>query len=477
MRGIGRVRFISTRCSAHPGFPSSPYLPGLQGGEGTFAASSLRRFLYTPRMVDIPRGRTIASRFPVISVVLPFALLFGLCNYYRTVNAVLAPHLVADFGLSAAQLGLLVSVYFLVSAIFQTPMGMLMDRFGPRRVQAALMMIASIGTVIFALGQSWPVLLIGRSIMGIGAAGGLMTSIQAVTLWFPAPRWPFFNGMVMSIGTLGTLIATLPTQYLLGYATWPYLLIAAAIGGGGGAIAMQIVVPERAKPPKNETVGEQLRGIAAIYRDRMFWRYAPLYLATNGSTMAFQSLWAGPWLHDVVGFGADAVAGHLLILTVIQICSYFSVGSIATALSKRNVPLPRIVLTGSAIYILSLTPLMLPTGAGVWSVLFGIGLLSNVNTLCYPILSQYFPAAMTGRATTALNSFFYVGAFVVQLAIGIVISLFPATDAGHYPTIAYQLAFAVMIAMQLSALAWCFIKPRAAVAGDSPAASKEAAAD
>lgn len=418
-------------------------------------------------MADIPSDTKIAGRFPVISVVLPFALLFGLCNYYRTVNAVLAPHLVADFGLTAAQLGLLVSVYFLVSAVFQTPMGMLMDRYGPRRVQAVLMIIASIGTVIFALGQSWPVLLLGRSIMGIGAAGGLMTSIQAVTLWFPAPRWPFFNGMVMSIGTLGTLVATLPTQYLLGYATWPYLLIAAAIVGVGAVAAMLAVVPERTKPPKNETIGEQLRGIAAIYRDRVFWRYAPLYLATNGSTMAFQSLWAGPWLHDVAGLDADAVAEHLLVLTVIQICSYFIVGSIATTLSKRHVPLLRIVLTGSTIYILSLTPLMLPTGAGMWSVLFGVG-LSNVNTLCYPILSQHFPAAMTGRATTALNSFFYVGAFVVQLAIGIVISLFPATEAGHYPIIAYQLAFAVMIAMQFVALAWCLIKPRAAVA---PAAS------
>lgn len=416
------------------------------------------------------------ARFPVVSVVLPFALLFGLCNYYRTVNAVLAPHLVADFGLTAAQLGLLVSIYFLVSAVFQTPMGMLMDRFGPRRVQAVLMVIASIGTVIFALGQSWPVLLIGRSIMGIGAAGGLMTSIQAVTLWFPAPRWPLFNGMVMSIGTLGTLVATLPTQYLLGTTTWPYLLIAAAIIGVGGALAMLVVVPERAKPPKNETIAEQLRGIGGIYRDRVFWRYAPLYLATNGSTMAFQSLWAGPWLHDVVGLDANAVAGHLLVLTVIQICSYFTVGSIATALSKRHVPLPRIVLTGSTLYILFLTPLLLPTGAGVWSVLFGIGLLSNVNTLCYPILSQHFPAAMTGRATTALNSFFYVGAFVVQLAIGIVIDFFPATETGHYPAIAYQLAFAVMIAMQVSALAWGFVKPRAMIAIEADSLQSPAAA-
>ena len=130
--------------------------------------------------------------------------------------------------------------------------------------------------------------------------------------------------------------------------------------------------------------------MAAIYRDRLFWRFAPLYLSTTGSTMAFQSLWAGPWLHDVGALDAPSVASHLLILSLLQIGSYFLVGFIATELGKRNVPLIRIVQIGSALYISTLTPLLLPTGTGMWSVILGIGLLSNVNTLCYPILSQYF---------------------------------------------------------------------------------------
>jgi MFS family permease len=412
-------------------------------------------------VTDIPREASAGVRFPVFAVLLPFALVFALCNYYRTVNAVLAPYLISALSLTAGQLGLLISVYFLVSALFQAPLGLLMDRFGPRRVQAVLIVIAGIGAIIFALGESWPVLMTGRVIMGIGAAGGLMTSLQAVTLWFPSARWPFFNGMVMSVGALGSLAATLPTQALLDVIDWHRVLIGAAVIGFCGSLLLFACVPEKTKPPKGETLGQQLSGMAAIYRDRLFWRFAPLYLATTGSTMAFQSLWAGPWLHDVAQLDANAVAGHLLVLSLLQIGSYFLVGFIATELGKRRVPLQRIVMTGSVIYIASLTPLMLPTGAGRWSVLLGIGLLSNVNTLCYPILSQHFPAAMTGRATTALNSFFFVGAFIVQFAIGIVIDLVPATEAGHYPTLAYQLAFAVMIGLQLSAWAWLLVKPRA----------------
>jgi predicted MFS family arabinose efflux permease len=238
------------------------------------------------------------------------------------------------------------------------------------------------------------------------------------------------------------------------------VLVGVALVSLLGSLMLFTIVPEKAGPPKNTTLHEQLQGMATIYRDRLFWRFAPLYLATTGSTMAFQSLWAGPWLHDVARLEANDVATHLLILSVLQVASYFIIGWIATELGKRNVPLVRMVIYGSALYIASLTPLMLPTGIGRWSVLLGIGLISNVNTLCYPILSRHFPPGMTGRATTALNSFFFVGAFIVQLMIGIVIDLVAPVEAGHYPVLAYQLAFAAMISLQLSGWLWCLIPPR-----------------
>jgi len=407
-------------------------------------------------MLGLTDEARAGARWPVMSVLAPFALVFALCNYYRTVNAVLAPYLVAALSLSAGQLGLLISVYFLVSALFQAPLGLLMDRFGPRRVQAALIVIAGIGALIFALGNSWPVLLTGRIIMGIGAAGGLMTSLQAVTLWFPAPRWPVFNGLVMSLGSLGSLAATLPTQFLLDFVDWHQLLIAVAVSSVLGSALLIMAVPEKVAA-RRTTFGEQLQGMAVIYRDRLFWRFAPLYLTTTGSTMAFQSLWAGPWLHDVVRLEANDVASHLLALSLLQIGSYFLVGWVATALAKRDVPLVKIVIYGSAIYIATLAPLVLGTGVAKWGVLLGIGLLSNINTLCYPILSRHFPPGMTGRATTGLNSFFFVGAFLVQFMIGEVIDLFPATEPGHYPVAAYQVAFAAMITVQLFGWLWCLI--------------------
>lgn len=413
-------------------------------------------------MTETSRPAALPGRLPILTVLAPFAVIFALGNYFRFMNAVLAPHLIADLQLTAGDLGLLVSAYFLVSALFQAPLGLLMDRFGPRRVQAALIVLGGVGALIFGAAQTWPIALLGRVVMGIGAAGALMTSFQAVTLWFPMARWPFFNGIVLGIGGLGSLAATLPTQWLIDLAGWHRLMIGVALASFAGGLMLFAVVPERTADKKPASFGEQLRGIGEIYRDRMFWRVAPLFMTTIGSNIAFQSLWAGTWLRDVASLDPHDVATDLLILTLVQIVIFVVNGFIASELNRRGVALIKIVSIGAALYILSQTPLVLPTGIGRWIILLGMGLLSNVNTLCYPILSQHFPPRLIGRANTALNTFFFIGAFTLQYMVGLVIDLFPAESSGHYPVLAYQLAFTAMLAAQIASWIWLLIPPRQA---------------
>ncbi|MCG8509725.1 MAG: MFS transporter, partial [Rhodospirillales bacterium] len=104
----------------------------------------------------------------VVRVLCPFALGYFLSYVYRAVNNVIAPDLAAELGLSAADLGLLTSTYFLTFAAFQIPLGMLLDRFGPRRVQAVLYSVAALGAVLFALGDSAATLTLGRALIGAG---------------------------------------------------------------------------------------------------------------------------------------------------------------------------------------------------------------------------------------------------------------------------------------------------------------------
>jgi sugar phosphate permease len=120
-----------------------------------------------------------------LQIFLPFAFGYFLSYLYRVINAVLAPDLVADIGLEAAGLGLLTSTYFITFAAFQLPLGVLLDRFGPRKIEAALLLVAGFGAWTFACAESLKGLIIGRALIGLGVSACLMAAFKAFVLWFP----------------------------------------------------------------------------------------------------------------------------------------------------------------------------------------------------------------------------------------------------------------------------------------------------
>ncbi|NJN45375.1 MAG: MFS transporter [Candidatus Competibacteraceae bacterium] len=134
----------------------------------------------------------------ILRVFLPFACGYFLSYLFRTVNAVISPDLVSDLNLDATDLGLLTSMYFLTFAAFQLPLGMLLDRFGPRRVETVLLLFAAAGALCFALSTRLEGLILGRALIGLGVSACLMASFKAFVMWFPPQRLPAVNGWVMA---------------------------------------------------------------------------------------------------------------------------------------------------------------------------------------------------------------------------------------------------------------------------------------
>jgi MFS family permease len=394
------------------------------------------------------------------TVLLPFSVCFFLSNYYRSVNAILSPRLLSDLHLAASNLGFLTSAYFFTTAVFQLPLGLLMDRYGPRRVQASLMGIASIGVLVFAVSAHYPVLVFGRAIMGIGAAGALMTAFQAVTLWYAKQHWPLLNGFVLGAGGLGALAATLPTELILHVFDWRHLMLGVAIASLSASALVFGLAPERKVEHARETMREQLRGVAKVCRSSLFLCIMPLYAMTVGSNLAFQGLWAGPWLKDVAHLSASHVARGLLVVSVLQTISYVIVGWLAGVLSKHGIGFVRIIGSGTFLFVATQVGLLLPTGSARWMVLIGMGLLANVNLLSYPLLVQNLPASVTGRANTALNFSVFIGAFFLQYIVGVLIDMFAPIALTTYPPLAYQIAFAFMFGLQTASWIWFVVSSR-----------------
>lgn len=402
-------------------------------------------------------GQSLAWR-----LLVPFASGFLLTNYYRSVNAVLSPHLIADLGLTAGDLGLMTAVYFFANAATQIPLGLAMDRYGPRRVQAALLMLAAIGLLIFALGDSRAVLIFGRVLLGIGAAGGLMTAFQAIQLFYPAERWAVLNGWILTAGGFGMLAASLPTELLLHVTDWRHILAAVAIVSALLASVMLLAVPEIELGAAGDSLTKQLHGMAQVFRDRGFWRVAPLFATTFGVSMSFQGLWAGPWLKDVAQLSPDGVGTGLLVMSLLYTASYSAIAASAEWCRRRGIGLVALIAAANVVFMLSQLPLLLPSGAGRYVALAGMGGLANFCSLCFPLVALRFSASLAGRVATIVNLAAFVGAFAMQYAIGATLDLFAPLAPGRYPPVAYQTAFAAMLVLEIASWLWFLVPPKEA---------------
>jgi MFS family permease len=392
------------------------------------------------------------------TVVLPFAFAYFLSYVYRSINAVISPDLIREFGLSAADLGLLTSAYFLAFAACQIPVGILLDRFGPRRVNACLFLAASLGALVFSLSQGFAALTAGRALIGLGVSAGLMSSIKVFTLWFPIERLPAITGRILFVGGLGAMAATLPVEWALGVTDWRGVFRVASLLTLLAALGLFFIVPERGAP-RRETLSEQLAGVAQVYRSAVFWRVAAASALFQGINMAVQGLWAGPWLADVAGMGREAVAGHLLALAAATMIGFLGWGQAAYAAARRGISTLRVFQVGTGLFIVvqALFALGITTGAGLLWVAFG--LFGTASSLTFTILSRAFPVSMTGRANTALNLLVFLSAFGFQWIFGAVVGLWPA-HAGHYHPDGYRAAFVLLLAVQLAAFAWIAVGAR-----------------
>ncbi|NLO78867.1 MAG: MFS transporter [Xanthomonadaceae bacterium] len=412
---------------------------------------------------EIASGATAAaaSRLParlVLFLFLPFAGGYFLSYLYRSINAVIAPNLAADVGISAADLGFLTSVYFLTFAVMQLPVGLALDRFGPRRVGSALLLLAALGALLFALAEGLSGLVLGRALIGAGVSACLMSSFKAFALWFPPQRLPTVNGALLAVGGLGAISATAPVEWLLGSFDWRTLFLGLATLTALVALWIFAAVPEHEAESSRQGLGDQLAGLRRVFRDPLFWRLAPLAALCVGCSQAVFGLWAGPWLRDVVGFDRAQVANHLLLTACATTTGFLLMGALTerlTRLGVRPVPLIGIAMGGFTIIMLVLASGMVPASA-VWLLLLLFGFIGTSGAVNYALLSQHFGSQLAGRANTALNLLIFIASFLTQWGLGVVIGIWEDPLTQHYAPVGYRVAFGGIVGLQLLALYWFF---------------------
>lgn len=387
-------------------------------------------------------------------IFLPLAAGYFLSFLYRSINAMIAPHLVADLGLSPEELGLMTAAYFLGFGLFQLPLGLLLDRFGPARVQSALLAVAALGALLFAQGDSIWLLSLGRGLIGVGVAGALMSSFTAFAIWFPRRHLPLVNGFFLGFGGLGALAAAKPVEWALGLTDWRGLFVALSVTTAVVGALILICLPK----PDGRAVAvgwrDQIDGLKTIYGDPLFQRVAPLAVATIATGLGVQGLWAGTWLRDVAALDPSAVANHLSLIAI-GLTVGPALAGVADGMARRA-GISKLALFGAlaVLFMVFQVLIILEWTSASYFLWGGYGLLINATAIAYAILSQAFPKELAGRVNTNLNMVMIFVAFGAQFVVGWLIGFWPPTEGGGYAPQAYQVGFGGLLAMQVLAFVW-----------------------
>lgn len=392
-----------------------------------------------------------------LRVFLPFAFAYFLSYIFRGVNAVIFPYLERDIGITAGDLGLLTSAFFLFFAGCQPVLGVMLDRYGPRRVQAVLLAMAAVGSALFGMSLSLGELIVARVLIGLGFAGGLMAAIKAITIWYPPERWGLITGFHMMAGGLGSMAATLPIQWSLSVMSWQGLFFWLAGFCLATAALLFIVVPERAATGAKGTLGDQFRITGTVLTDGFYWRIQPLLSVQQLAFIGCITLWIGPWLRDVGGIADKGMRADIQLYTTAVMTVGFAMSGVIAA-AFRRVGISNFASAGITSLLFALVCgwlAFLPSfhPAVAWAL---FGFLGALPIQYMPLMVASFPAHYAGRVSTSSNLVVFTVIFAGQWAIGKIVDQWPKTETG-YASDGYTWAFGALFILQLGGLAWLLL--------------------
>jgi MFS family permease len=408
----------------------------------------------------------LPPHFRPILIFLILSALYTLSMFYRVSNAVIAPNLIQDLGLDAETLGILGGAFFYSFALLQIPMGPMLDRFGPRIVVISSALVGAMGAFLFAFGDSYPAALLGRILIGAGMASILMGSLKVFTMRFSPKQFATLMGTFVSVGTLGSILATSPLAYFTSTIGWRMTFIIA--GGITTVLAFLafLILSEGKKNHRSLTFSPSsqpeiriLQSFRLILGSLAFWQIGAVAFFRFGVSMGLQGLWLGPYLMEIKGYSPVQTGNLLILLAIGAIVGGPIAGQFSDRIFRSS---KRVALWGLSLYALSLLPLLgifkiqNPLWYGL--IFFFNGFLGAFGMLIYSHAKNLFPVAISGTVMTWVNFFTMAGAAIFMPLLGKVIESFPRVSSS-YPAEAYHFSFLVcFLCMCASVIFYAFSK-------------------
>ena len=395
--------------------------------------------------------RTLIRQGYVIYAVLCAGLVAS--QFFRVSNAVIAPELMADLAIGTETMGVVNGTYFLAFAAMQIPAGMLLDRYGARRMVPGLFVLAVAGSVLYAAAQSGPELIAGRALIGIGCALGLMGPMVVIARWFEPERYARLISLLFTVGGLGSLMASTPLAAVSEAIGWRGAFYLMAVLTGVIAVLIYLIVRD-APPgsshegPRQETMGEMWRGLREVLALREMWWICAVQFVSYGTMLTIVGLWAGPYLNDVHGLRGVDRGNALLGLNILLFAAVMLFSQTERWLDSRK----KAVMGGGCAAVAVLLVLAFFPDPGLWTALALLALFTMASAffmLIHAHARAILPDRLIGRGLTLQNLSVMLGVFVIQALTGVIVGSF-GPEGSEAPEIAYRAAFG-FLALSLAA--------------------------
>ena len=401
----------------------------------------------------------VLPRRAAVWVFAVFASAYFLSTLLRAITATLSPTLTLEFGLQARDLGLLAGGYFFGFSLTQLPMGHWLDQHGPKKVVLSFLGVAVLGCLVFAWASDFTGLLFARMLIGVGVSACLMAPLTGYRRWLKLEKQQRANSWMLMTGAFGMLASTLPVQWLLPLVGWRWLFVGLALLIVISMALMAWQVPAWRQPA---AVGAQeaaptgiLASYAQVWRHPYFRALTPMGFFNYGGLIAMQTLWAGPWMIKVSGYSPLDAATGLFWINVCMLFTFWLWGLITPMLFARGLTANRL-MTGGVPLVFCVLIYIVWAGADAGALHWALFCMtSSFVSLAQPAVGMAFPGHLAGRALSAYNLVLFLGVFVVQWGVGLMIDGFKGM--GLMEPQAFQAAMAVFLVTCLASYAY-FLK-------------------
>lgn len=386
------------------------------------------------------------------SLTLPFlawltaALFFFYAWVLRVAPSVMITELMRDFAVGAAAVGNLSAFYFYGYAGMQVPIGMMIDRFGPRRLIATSALVCALGCVLFAMSTAFWGVAAGRFLIGASAAFSLVGAMAVAGQWFPANRFALLSGWAMMMGMAGGVFGQAPLRLLVERLDWRRAVLLMAAGGLMIAIAAWLTVRDRQRGSGG--LGHVFAGLGKVMCNRQTWLIAIAGLGTTGPLLGFAGLWGVPYLAATEGLDQATAASITSTLFIGWGVGAPLFGWFSDRICRRRLPfIVGLVLVTAAMAALVYVPGM-PIAA-IAGLCFLCGFGGSSQIVGFAAAREHNAVALSGTAIGLVNGMVTGAGALYQPLLGWLLDLAwngqMASGARIYDAAAYRLAFSVLV--------------------------------